>query len=347
MSVAIDNGFDVLVDRIAPDTWYAELAKFSDASLYQVWNSGSDVSRMLIRREGHVVAAAEVRLLSLPVIRGGIAYVFWGPVWKRKWLAPDSSVFRQAVRALRREYVEKRGMILWINPRLWIEADHDCLEILRLEGLERSASHATKRSLIVDLSPSLDDLRKDLDKKWRNCLSKAERSGLTIDCGTDVRLFDEFVPLHDQMLARKKLAPESDIQKYRKAHLALPPAFELQTVLARSNGAVCAGAIYSAAGDSAVYLFGATGEDGMRTSASYLVHWTIIQQLKARGVRYYDLNGINPETNPGTYHFKRGLAGKSTQEVTFFGQFQAFAPSPANQCLMLLGRLRQAARKRK
>ena len=32
--------------------------------------------------------------------------------------------------------------------------------------------------------------------------------------------------------------------------------------------------------------------------------------IKEKGLRYYDLNGINPETNPGTYHFKRGLAGK-------------------------------------
>ena len=34
-----------------------------------------------------------------------------------------------------------------------------------------------------------------------------------------------------------------------------------------------------------------------------------IQWLKENGVRHYNLGGINPETNPGVYHFKRGLSG--------------------------------------
>jgi hypothetical protein len=342
MSLLLAGSFDVLVDGIDAEGWFAEIAAFSDLNLYQFWNSGKSVSRMLLRRRGEVVAAAEVRLLTLPVVRGGIAYVFWGPLWKRVGQRPDPQVFGQAIRALVQEYVVRRGMILWVNPKLIVERDPECLELLQREGLTAVERRQEKQSLLVDLSPSLEEIRKDFDKKWRNCLSKAERTGLSIESGTGVDLFEQFMPLHDRMLSRKRVVAESDIRKYRRAQEALPEPLKMKVVLAKAADVPCAGAIYSSAGDSAVYLFGATDEAGMRTSASYLVHWTIIEQLKAGGVRYYDLNGINPETNPGTYHFKKGLAGKRTPEVTFFRQFQAFAPSPANQCLMLMGKLRQA-----
>jgi len=36
----------------------------------------------------------------------------------------------------------------------------------------------------------------------------------------------------------------------------------------------------------------------------------MIQRLKAQGAVRYDLNGINPETNPGVHHFKAGMAGE-------------------------------------
>jgi hypothetical protein len=115
-------------------------------------------------------------------------------------------------------------------------------------------------------------------------------------------------------------------------------------VLARDQDAVCAGAVYSAVGDTALYLFGATDEVGMRSSASYLVQWTVIGELKTRGVPRYDLNGINPDTNPGTYHFKKGLAGKGTPDVTFASQVQIHRGSLTNESILLLDRLRLKVR---
>jgi hypothetical protein len=62
-------------------------------------------------------------------------------------------------------------------------------------------------------------------------------------------------------------------------------------------------------GDSAIYLLGATSDNGLDAKGSYLLQWTLIQWLKESGVRGYDLGGIDPQQNPGVYHFKRGLSG--------------------------------------
>ena len=56
-----------------------------------------------------------------------------------------------------------------------------------------------------------------------------------------------------------------------------------------------AGLVASAMGDSAIYLLGATSDDGLNSKGAYLLQWTLIQWLKENGIRWYDLGGIDPK----------------------------------------------------
>lgn len=351
----LNHSFNVDVDVVHASQWHETVARFADASLYQLWHEESsharfsNVSRLLVKRREELVAACEVRLFEVPVVKGGIAYVFWGPLWKPLNAEPDVEVFRQAIRALVNEYVGRRGMVLRLNPRLLEAEDQALLEVLSQEGFSGLGGGAKRQSLIIDLSPSLDELRAGLDKKWRNSLSKSERSELTIVSGVSLALFDEFAGVYSQMLERKQFAPTADIQKHRRLQQVLPEPLKMGVVVARHAGETCAGAIFSAVGDTGIYVFGATNETGMRTSASHLVQWEVLRLLKDSGIRYYDLNGINPESNPGTSHFKKGLAGKNGREVTFTGQSQVLQGSLANYSVLLVDKWRagrQAARNR-
>jgi FemAB family len=69
-------------------------------------------------------------------------------------------------------------------------------------------------------------------------------------------------------------------------------------------------------GDSAIYLLGATSDDGLNAKGAYLLQWTMIQWLKENGIKWYDLGGIDPEGNPGVYSFKRGLSGADVSQLT-------------------------------
>jgi hypothetical protein len=348
MTRALGNGYHVEIDAVDPRVWCNEIAAFTDANLYQLWQYGSaaqrftSVSRLLLKSGIETIAAAEVRLVRLPFVKGGIAYVLWGPLCR--WNT-DVDVFSQVLRAMRNEYVVRRGMVLRISPRLFDQNDEAVLALSE-EGFSPVDHVRAKRSLILDLDRSLEELRRTLDKKWRNCLSKAERSSLTLRSGTSLELFDRFVPVYEQMLDRKQLAPSADIQKHRRIQETLPDSLKMRVVLASLEGQACAGAIYSALGDTAVYLFGGTNAVGMRTCASYLVHWEILKALKERGIQHYDLNGIDPELNPGVYHFKAGLAGRAGKQVTFIGQFQtrSISPSIVNSSLLLAEGLRQRVR---
>jgi hypothetical protein len=277
----------------------------------------------------------------------GIAYVRWGPLWKRGSGDTDPEIFRQALRAVRNEYVSRRGMILRVVPRLFVEDDPRSVQTLAEEGFSAFGHGRTERTLLLDTSVSMEELRRGLSSTWRRHLNKAEKSGLTLTSGTSLELFDEFIPLYHAMLQLKGFAPTTSIERHRSLQAVLPAHLAMDVVIARRDGEPCAGAVYSAIGDTALFVFGAVNEAGMGCSASYLVHWEVLRLLKQRGVLQYDLNGINPEANPGTFQFKHGLAGKHGRQVTFVGQSQTFERSIVNRALLVADGLRHTIRMRR
>ena len=49
-----------------------------------------------------------------------------------------------------------------------------------------------------------------------------------------------------------------------------------------------AGLVASAMGDSAIYLLGATSDEGLKSKGAYLLQWTLIKWLKECGFKWYD-----------------------------------------------------------
>jgi lipid II:glycine glycyltransferase (peptidoglycan interpeptide bridge formation enzyme) len=63
-------------------------------------------------------------------------------------------------------------------------------------------------------------------------------------------------------------------------------------------------------GDTAVYLLGATNEEGRASRAAYLAQWAAIETAVESGCHFYDLGGIDPIRNPDVYRFKRRMGGE-------------------------------------
>jgi len=348
----LPSEFQVEIDAIAGPPWHQLVSTFADANIYQLWQlaepgrRADDTSRLVLKQGGDVVAAAEVRLFRVPFTGRGIAYLRWGPMWKRAGRTQNPEHFRLALRAVRNEFGDRRGLVLRLNPRLFVEEHAALIAMLSEEGYSSLPHASTEKTLIMDLSPTLEQLRAGLDRRWRNHLNKAERDGLTLETGTGDALFQAFGTLYEQMLQRKQFAPTAGLARHRRIQGTLADDLKMGVIIARHEGLPCAGAVYSAIGDTALYLFGATNDAGMRTGGSYLVQWEILNTLKRRGIREYDLHGINAESNPGTYKFKLGLAGKNGREASFAGPTQTFEPSLANHSLLfaerVLGRIRQS-----
>jgi len=347
----LDTSYSSEVDSVDEESWYGLLRQFDDANIYQTWayglvrNGRQNISHLLVKEGGKVVAVAQSRIVKTPLIGAGIAYVMWGPLWRPQEARADAEVFRQAIRALRNEYVCRRGLLLRLHPILFDDDSPCFLSILEEEGFGRAGLEVRPRTIIMDLSRSLDEIRRELRPHWQRELKVAEKQKLEIIEGSEDEVFEMFIQIYREMVARKKFREPNDIDEFRVVQRQLPAEFKMKIMLCRSTEGNCAGVICSAIGGTALYLFGATSTAGMKSRGSYLLQWKLIEWLKRGFASRYDLNGINPETNPGTYKFKNDLGGEKGRDVRFLGRFESCESIVSLTCVSMgekLKSMRQA-----
>jgi lipid II:glycine glycyltransferase (peptidoglycan interpeptide bridge formation enzyme) len=324
----LGDGYSVEVDAVDEATWYRILEEFNDANIYQTWSydevrCGRDnISHIVLKKDGKLAAAAQARIVKLPLIGSGIAYVRWGPLWRTKSVEPDAESFRQAIRALRNEYACNRGLVLRLRPGLFREVSPESASILTEEGFSVRAG-APGRTIRLDLDRTMEELRKGMRPHWRRYLNVAEKINLEVVEGTGDALFEEFVGIYRELVDRKAFVEPNDIREFRVIQQRLPQNLKMRILLCKDGGKLCSGVICSAIGDTAIYVYGATSNAGLKTRGSYLLHWKLIGWLKENRITTYDLHGINPSVNPGTYRFKADLCGANGQDVHFLGQYDS------------------------
>ena len=309
--------FHIEVDRISAKEWSESLDHLEDANIYQTWSYGvvrwgqQNLSHLVLKRGDEIVAMAQLLVVRPRYFRVGMAHLRWGPLCHRKGSELDPEIVLRMATALYDEYVRKRGLFLRILPNAYIKTPRaqvfqSAFSQYRNEPFGASDSF---RTLVVDLTSPLEVLRKSLDQKWRNQLNRAERSGLTVREDDETDCFRAFIRIYDEMLARKQFSASSDIREFERIQQDLPKSQRMKVFICEHEGIPAAGLVGTAMGNTAIYLLGATNEQGMKSKGAYLLQWRMIQWLKENGIMHYDLGGINPQNNPGVYHFKQGLSG--------------------------------------
>ncbi len=181
-----------------------------------------------------------------------------------------------------------------------------------LEGARKTIDVNPAHTLITDLSKSEEELLAAMHPKTRYNISVARRHGVEVD--VEARDLDAVWSLFSQTATRDAFR--------------LHPRFYYQTMLealrgsglsARSpigflTGKALATAIVLDFGDTRTYLHGASSSQDRNAMAPYLLHWELMRDAKARGLRYYDWWGVAPEHVPnhswaGISRFKRGFGG--------------------------------------
>ncbi|HUP02846.1 MAG TPA: peptidoglycan bridge formation glycyltransferase FemA/FemB family protein [Bryobacteraceae bacterium] len=311
------------MDSCTPHQWAQWLDLFDDANLYQTWPYGSvrwgerRLSHLVLKRAGQVLGLAQVRIVQPTRLRFGIAYLRWGPLFERRGRPLDSQAAAIMAEALKEEYARKRKLLLRVVPNAFVGSPRAAAMEAAFHGFdrERPGDHNTYRTLVLDLSASLEELRKNLDKKWRNLLANSEKGGLRIVSGSGGGEFRRFCVLYGQMRKRKTFDTSVDIEEFTRIQEELPASQRMLVLICEGGGQPVAGVVASAIGNTAIYLLGATGDEGLKAKGSYLLQWNLIKWLKENGFRWYDLGGISPDRNPGVYHFKKGLSGADVLQV--------------------------------
>ena len=114
------------VDCVAHDgplaEWDGLLSEFDDASLpqsahysEQTWPGRT--LRLLVQSHGRVLGGAIVVIMKSPFLEAGLAYIKFGPFWRRRGETADFNNYSRIVQALKAELCDRRGHHMTIIPR--------------------------------------------------------------------------------------------------------------------------------------------------------------------------------------------------------------------------------------
>jgi hypothetical protein len=227
-----------------------------------------------------------------------------GPLWFEGFGRDDH--FKTALSLLRAEFPKRIGRRCRIIPAQPASASID--EILKTQGFH-PASRERYQTVWLDLEKQEQDLHADLKKNWRGALQKAERSGLTIEWDEKGQHLGWFLGGY---------AVDKSIKGYHGARPKLLKALALNFAAsgdliigrAMSKGESLAGIMILKHGRCATYQAGWTTPQGRETCAHNLLLWQAMMSLKNKGVRDFDLGGINDTDAKGVQDFKTGMGGE-------------------------------------
>lgn len=228
-----------------------------------------------------------------------------GPLWFTE--IPSLQLMKEFTALFRKSFPRRWGRRLRWLPE-WDNA-LEAQEILKQNDFQFTKQ--TYETIWLDLKKSLVELRSLLKQKWRNCLSKAERSELkvTVDSqGKNLHLFLKYYSEHKQQKNYQGASAEFVYQEVTTA----APLGDVILIWAWAYGEPVAAVMLLKHGKSASYRVGWNTQVGRMHNAHYLLLWKGIELLKNDGLEAFDLGGIKPEA-PSLSHFKNGMGGVNTK----------------------------------
>ncbi len=298
------------------DFSFEQSLSYSAAAAAQI---GGKVRFVLLEQDGTVVAAASVRIKTVPGFRRGIAWIASGPLMLLSGGAlPDDDLQLEILNALHRQFVKKEGHILRLRfPALAFHAPDHMAQIAAKAGFMPTSRASAYRSIAIDLGPDEDALMKQLNGKWRTDLRYAFKSGITLEKGNNPDLIARFMVLFEEIQSAKNFRPDITPE----FHFALSgPDFKHDILIATKDGQDLGGIVIGTCGKTAVYLFGATSDAGRRLRAGYFLTWSGISISRERGLDWYDLGGVDADANPSVARFKQRMNATSIEAA---GPFEA------------------------
>lgn len=282
----------------------------NQTSLYADSEWPGRTERFSVHAGNKAIGGAVVVLIRPPFIDRGLAYVKFGPMWRRRDMPASIETYRTVIAALTRHYCDDRRYHLTIRPRPNPDFMHDEMACLQKVGFRRFRGLSDANRYFVNASLTEAELLAGLRRRWRHELRRAMKNKLALERSNDQTGIDIFTDLNRQMVARKRIRPINGVKLLAGMRATLPEKIAPRIYIARDEGEPVAGIVVGLHGDVAYGLFGATSDEGKRLRAGYFLHWRIaVDLLSEPAVKWYDIGG--EVQNEGLRYFKVGFVGET------------------------------------
>ncbi|MCC6890281.1 MAG: peptidoglycan bridge formation glycyltransferase FemA/FemB family protein [Hyphomicrobiales bacterium] len=310
----------LLTEDEARAVWNSNATRFHDCSPFQTFEWGryqkalgwQPVHYAALSQDG-TIGAMCLALLRLPTRRTGFLWCVGGPIGDvAVWNDLPNTVM--ATQELKHLYFRFR-----------CDRDRDSRDMLLLQRRGWRPAYSAmgpNLSMNLELTAEPEVLLANFSRHWRLSLRKGLRHDLLIR-QTDSPDIDRVRAVFAEMEANKNL-PELFSREKLESLFRHAGSSLIFLQCEDRNGTLLALRGTLIVGDRACDYLAATSSQGRRLRASYPLLWEMIRRCRAKGVRHFDLGGIDPVGNPGVYAFKRQTGAR---EVELLGEWD-WASSP-------------------
>lgn len=246
---------------------------------------GWDVIRLIVQREGRIVAGAQLLTRHMAGLPVRVGYVANGPIVS----AQASDILPFVLQSTER-LAARHGA--WIIRIQLPPGGEEGLPWLKAHAYVKSrVSVSPVSTLVIDLRPSESELLAGMTASARRNMRHAARRGVTVRAGEASDL-----PAFHRLLA--ETGERHGFTPYALDYLhtlwqVFSPGGLCKLLLAEYEGCVLGANLLLAFGDRVYYKFGASSGLHRALKANDLLQWECIRWAKQNGYRHYDLEGID------------------------------------------------------
>jgi len=216
-------------------------------------------------------------------------------------------------------------------------------QVEKHEGFElhapdlHTAAHPllTKYTFVLDLTPSEDELLKNMHSKTRYNIRVAQKHGVEIIEDNSNSAFETYIKLTEETTKRQGFYAHTPtyhrIQWETLPHTVDKDTLSSHLLLAKYKNEVLVAWIVFVFKKTLYYPYGASSNQHREVMASNLMMWEAIRFGKRLGLQTFDMWGaLGPNPNPqdswyGFHRFKQGYGGKLTEYIGSYDYvFQPF-----------------------
>lgn len=247
--------------------------------------------------------------------RGKYLHIRHAPLidWDNEELAKNTIEF------LKQKAKEKGLHFIRISPLLRNTSENT--KMLEMYGLRESVIHATDAELTValDLTKSEDTIFQEMRKTTRNSIKKAEKLELVVMHTNNFDLFDDFISVYKDTVARQGWNAYSE-SYIRSEYEIFSSAGKADMFVSYYKGEPISASIFIRHNNQVIYHFSGSVTKFRDIPSSYLLHWEAIKFFKNEGFKLYNFWGVSPENNIkhpwyGLSLFKRGFTSNELEFV--------------------------------
>lgn len=235
------------------------------------------------------------------------------------------------IEKLRYEAERMNAIGIRMEPDIQVEQ----ITSLSVAQLVKGRSLFKKKTIIIDLEKSEDDILKEMHPKGRYNIKVAQKHGVSVRASISDKDIAKYLELMFTGTAKRQKIYAHGPKYHLQMWSMLQPAGMAKLFCAQYKGQILASAIIFCFKDTIYYAYGASALEHREVMAQTLLLWEVIRWGKNHKYKHFDLWGV--EEGKGFSRFKEQFGG---QKIELVGTYDL----PVNKLLYPFFRLAEEAR---